>query len=73
MLEGKSRTGKDKQKAYIILNGNFLCLPSSSATFSLQREWLAAKPEVDTFGAKLNGQKSCHFLKWGEESNAWTI
>ena len=69
----KVAPGQDKQKAYIILNGNFLCLPSSSATFALQREWLAAKPEVDYFGAKLNGQKRCHFLKWGEEGNAWTI
>ena len=53
----KVAPGQDKQKAYIILNGNFLCLPSSSATFAVQREWLAAKTEVDYFGAKLNGQK----------------
>ena len=41
--------GQDKQKAHIILNGNFLCLSSPSATFALQhggyvpREWLTAK------------------------------
>ena len=40
--------GQDKQKTYIILNGNFLCLSCPSATFALQhasfvpREWLAA-------------------------------
>ena len=39
----------DKQKGYIISNGNFLCLTSPSATFALQhggyvpREWLDAK------------------------------
>ena len=41
--------GQDKQKAYIILNGNFLCLSCPSATFALQyggfvpRDRLAAK------------------------------
>ena len=41
--------GQDKQKAYIILTGNFLCLSCPSTTFSLQhgnfvpREWLPAK------------------------------
>ena len=40
--------GQDKQKTYIILNGNFHCLSCPSATFALQhasfvpREWLAA-------------------------------
>ena len=40
---------KEQQKAYIILNGNFLCLSCPRATFALQysgfvpREWLAAK------------------------------
>ena len=39
----------EQQKAYIILNGNFLCFSCRSATFALQysgfvpREWLAAK------------------------------
>ena len=39
----------EQQKAYIILNGNFLCLSCPRATFALQysgfvpREWLAAK------------------------------
>ena len=28
--------GQDQQKAYIILNGNFLCLPCPSATFASQ-------------------------------------
>ena len=41
--------GQDKQKTYIILKGNFLCLSCPSATFVLQhgsfvpRQWLAAK------------------------------
>ena len=43
--------GQDKQKAHIIKNGNFLCLPSRSAIlahlhyrfFFVPREWLAAK------------------------------
>ena len=45
----KVALGQDKQKTYIILNGNCLCLSSPSATFALQhggfvpREWLAAK------------------------------
>ena len=45
----KVALGQDKQKAYIILNGNFLCLSRPRATFVLQhggflsREWLAAK------------------------------
>ena len=45
----KVALGQDKQKTYIILNGNFLCLSCPSATFALQhggcvpREWLAAK------------------------------
>ena len=49
MLESKSRTGTDKLKTYVILNGNFLSLSCPSATFALQhggfvpREWLAAK------------------------------
>ena len=40
---------QNTQKAYIILNGNFLCLSRPRATFALQhggflpREWLAAK------------------------------
>ena len=39
----------EQQKAYIILNGNFLCLSCPRVTFALQysgfvpREWLAAK------------------------------
>ena len=39
---------QDQQKAYIILNGNFFCLPRPSETFALHhfgfvpREWLAA-------------------------------
>ena len=42
----KVAPGQDKQKSYIILNGNFLCLSCPSATFTLQhggfgpREWL---------------------------------
>ena len=28
--------GQDKQKAYMILNGNFLCLSCPSVTFALQ-------------------------------------
>ena len=45
----KVALGQDKQKTYIILNGNFLCLSCPGATFALQhggfvpREWLAAK------------------------------
>ena len=45
----KVALGQDKQKAYIILNSNFLCLSCPSATFALQhgpflrREWLVAK------------------------------
>ena len=45
----KVALGQDKQKTYIILDGNFLCLSCPSATFALQhggfvpREWLAAK------------------------------
>ena len=45
----KVTLGQDKQKAYIILNGNFIGLSCPSATFALQhgglipREWLAAK------------------------------
>ena len=45
----KVALGQDKQKTYIILNGNFLCLSCPSATFALQHggfvpgEWLAAK------------------------------
>ena len=44
----KVALGQDKQKTYIILNGNFLCLSCPSVTFALQhggfvpREWLAA-------------------------------
>ena len=33
---GKVALGQDKQKTYIILNGNFLCLSCPSATFTLQ-------------------------------------
>ena len=45
----KVALGQDKQKPYIILNGNFLCLSYPSATFAIQDcsfvpcEWLAAK------------------------------
>ena len=47
----KVALGQDQQNltAYIVLNGNFLCLSCPSATFALQhggfvpREWLAAK------------------------------
>ena len=41
--------GQNKQKTYIILNGNFLCLSCPSATFALQHggfvppEWLTEK------------------------------
>ena len=41
--------GQDKQKACIILNGNFLCLPCPSATFAFQyggfvpSDWRAAR------------------------------
>ena len=31
----KVALGQDKQMAYIILNGNFLCLSCASATFAL--------------------------------------
>ena len=54
----KVALGQDKQKTYIILNGNFLCLSCPSATFALQhggfvpREWLAAKGLLDE-GASL--------------------
>ena len=47
--KAKVALGQDKQKTYIIWNGNFLCLSCPSATFALQhggfvpREWLAAK------------------------------
>ena len=45
----KNRSGTRQIRAYIILNGNFLCLSCPSATFALQhggfvpREWLAVK------------------------------
>ena len=45
----KVALGQDKQKAYIILNGNFPCLCCPSATFVSQhggflpRKWKAAK------------------------------
>ena len=45
----KVALGQDKQKTYIILNGNLLCLSCPSVTFALQyggfvpHEWLAAK------------------------------
>jgi len=45
----KVALGQDKQKAYIILNGNFLCLSCPSVAFALQhggfvpRKWLATK------------------------------
>ena len=45
----------EQQKAYIILNGNFLCLSCPRATFALQysgfvpREWLAAKGLIPHF------------------------
>ena len=45
----KVALGQDQQKAYIILNGNFLCLSCPSATFASQhggfvpREWKAGK------------------------------
>ena len=45
---------QDKQKAYTILNGNFLCLSYLSDTFALQqggfvlREWLVAKGLLNT-------------------------
>ena len=51
----KVALGQDKQKTYIILNGNFLCLSCPSATFALQhggfvpREWLAAKGLLSAF------------------------
>ena len=50
----KVALGQDKQKTYIIWNGNFLCLSCPSATFALQhrgflpREWLAAKVLLPT-------------------------
>ena len=56
MLESESRT--DKQKACIILNGNFLCLSRLSATFALQQgglvpnERLAAKGLLDILGSR---------------------
>ena len=46
--EAKVALGQDQQKAYIILNGNFLCLSCPSATFASQhggfvpREWHAS-------------------------------
>ena len=45
----KVALGQHKQKTYIILNVNFLCLSRPSVTFALQHggfvpcEWLAAK------------------------------
>ena len=50
----KVALGQDKQKTYIIWNGNFLCLSCPSATLVLQhrgflpREWLAAKVLLPT-------------------------
>ena len=47
--DAKVALGQDQQKAYIILNGNFLCLSCPSATFAsrhggfVPREWQAAK------------------------------
>ena len=58
----KVALGQDKQKTYIIWNGNFLCLSCPSATFALQHsgfvpcEWLAAK---GLFLHILN-QATCH-------------
>ena len=34
--DAKVALGQDQQKAYIILNGNFLCLSCPSATFASQ-------------------------------------
>ena len=51
----KAALGQDKQKAYIILNGNFLCLSCPSATYALQygsfvpRDWQAAKGLLHNF------------------------
>ena len=48
----KVALGQDKQKANIVLNGDFLCLSHPSLTFALQhgsfvpREWLAAKGAI---------------------------
>ena len=45
----KVALGQDKQKAYIILDGDFLCLSCPSVAFALQhggfvpRKWLATK------------------------------
>ena len=65
MLESKSPT--DKQKACIILNGNFLYLSCLSATFALQHgglvpnERLAAKGLLDILGSKTFSQER-HFI-----------
>ena len=62
----KVALGKDEQKRYIILNGNFLCLSCPGATFALQyggfvpREWLAAK-----------GLFAGNFSSWNPES--WAL
>ena len=51
----KVALGQDRQKTYIILNGNFLCLSCPSATFALQygsfvpRDWQAAKGLLHNF------------------------
>ena len=47
--DAKVALGQDQHEAYIILNGNFICLSCPSATFVSQhggfvpREWKAAK------------------------------
>ena len=60
----KLTLGQDKQKTYIIWNGNFLCLSCPNATFALQhggflpREWLAAKVPLSIVTYWLSYMKS---------------
>ena len=70
----KVALGQDKQKAYIILNGNFIGLSCPNATYALQhggfvpREWLAAKGLLRYIGPnvsrvfEVNSLPSCLLL-----------
>ena len=59
----KVALGQDKQKTYVIWNGNFLCLSCPSATFPFQhggfvpREWLAAEGPL-RFTFRQNGRRN---------------
>ena len=77
----KVAVGQDKQKTYIIWNGNFLCLSCPSATFALQhgsfvpREWLAAKAYSYTSLIKQLATviSLLHYLYFWESSLSWML